>query len=697
MTACTWGQYRKKAWRCLSIVLFVLVCWYSVNGQSKNWRNSIGLEMVTIRPGTFQQGSTDAEYDEKPLHRVTIRNAFTMGSTEITNAQYELFDPGHKRLRGKMNTSFLDDDPVVFVSWNDAVAFCNWLSVKEHTNYRLPTEAEWEYACRAGTTTHYATGDTLPSVYRKGNGNGGMGGYPVATPDPAAAPPNIQTGKTPPNAWGLYDMHGNVEEWCNDWYGPYPANAQVDPAGVKSGDAKVTRGGSHTCEFEFVHDDKDPMKSMHARYLSSSNRSASLIDDRNWLIGFRIVQAKAVDQKKLLQDASAPLFAQHVNMMRRTVSPPAAPNEQVYFEGPIPYVVPPASSTTTAPFFYHNHQPAITALPNGDLLAIWYNTLRESGRELKMMASRKRYGNIAWDTASVFFDVPDRNEHGTAIWWNGGDSIFHFFGYAAGNTWDTLALAMRVSTDNGVHWTAPRFINPEYGAGNQVIASVTRDAANRILFTCDATPRGAGGSVVWISADEGKSWTRPAGIPKTRTYEDGASGNLIAGIHASILSFSNGELYSLGRGDNIKNTEALSRSTDGGKSWNYSASGLFPVASKQRCTIQRLPGDKVFLASFAPSVWSTDKKGVKHVGSGMFAALSEDGGKTFPFIRLVVNEAKPGTYNGWGWQHEFQMTATSAEPFGYLTSTLTSDGRLHLISSGNEYIFNEAWIKGLAD
>src|SRR5690606_14107996 len=126
-----------------------------------------------------------------------------------------------------------DDEAVIFVSWHDAMRFCEWLSQKEGVVYRLPTEAEWEYVCRAGTTTAFSTGDTLPDGFQKhDNGNW--------TPKAVS----LHVGKTPPNAFGVYDMHGNVEEWCLDWYGPYPQGAVVNPAGPREGEFRVVRGGS---------------------------------------------------------------------------------------------------------------------------------------------------------------------------------------------------------------------------------------------------------------------------------------------------------------------------------------------------------------------------------------------------------------------------------------------------------------------
>ncbi|MHC4680594.1 MAG: formylglycine-generating enzyme family protein [Planctomycetota bacterium] len=130
--------------------------------------NSIGMRFVRIEPGSFRMGQEEGgHWDERPVHRVRITGPFLMGATEVTNAQYEQFDPAHRELRGKLGFSKRDDEAVVFVSWHEATRFCEWLSKKEGKPCRLPTEAEWEYACRAGTTTAYHTGDRLPNEFDK--------------------------------------------------------------------------------------------------------------------------------------------------------------------------------------------------------------------------------------------------------------------------------------------------------------------------------------------------------------------------------------------------------------------------------------------------------------------------------------------------------------------------------------------------
>ncbi|MBS3775868.1 MAG: formylglycine-generating enzyme family protein, partial [Bacteroidales bacterium] len=157
------------------------------------------MELVEIKPGSFYMGSDEGAYDEIPVHRVTLSSPFYMSATSVTNAQYEQFDPAHRSLRGKRGISHDDEEAVVFVSWHDAKAFTEWLSRKEGKPYRLPTEAEWEYACRAGTKTKFNTGGSLPEAFHL---NQTDAWYPRPVP--------LKVGTTPSNSWELYNMHGLV-------------------------------------------------------------------------------------------------------------------------------------------------------------------------------------------------------------------------------------------------------------------------------------------------------------------------------------------------------------------------------------------------------------------------------------------------------------------------------------------------------
>lgn len=189
--------------------------------------NSIGMKLAYIPPGRFLRGTPweqpGRQYDERP-HAVRITKPFRIGVTEVTQAQWEA-------VMGANRSNFKGANlPVEKISWREAVEFCERLSRKEGRTYRLPTEAEWEYACRAGATGPFAgTGRLDDMAWYDANSNGAT--RPVGTKQP--------------NAWGLYDMHGNVAEWCSDIYdADYPKAEAVDPTGPSEGTFRVIRGGS---------------------------------------------------------------------------------------------------------------------------------------------------------------------------------------------------------------------------------------------------------------------------------------------------------------------------------------------------------------------------------------------------------------------------------------------------------------------
>jgi len=212
----------------------------------KEITNSVGMKLVLIPKGSFKMGLS--EYMEvlargELQHEVTISKDYYLGVTEVTQGQYEKVIGTNPSYFQKQVTSEEDRSlyPVEQVSWADAVEFCKTLSElpeekKAGRVYRLPTEAEWEYACRAGSKSAYSFGESSKSLgdyawfYENSNGQT----HPV--------------GEKKANAWGLYDMQGNVWEWCSDWYGQYPKGAVSDPVGPREGSFRVIRGGSYFSE-----------------------------------------------------------------------------------------------------------------------------------------------------------------------------------------------------------------------------------------------------------------------------------------------------------------------------------------------------------------------------------------------------------------------------------------------------------------
>ncbi len=203
----------------------------------QNKINSLGMEFVFIPPGEFMMGSPEHEpgrYDNEKLHKVILTRGFYMQTTPVTQGQWKAVmgnNPSHFKDCG-------DDCPVENVSWNDAQEFIKELSRMTGKEHRLPTEAQWEYACRAGTDTAYNWGDDA-DCSKANYGNGWSSECKGTNPGKT-----MPVGSFPPNAWGLYDMHGNVWEWCQDWYGDYPDGTIKDPVGPENGRSRVRRGGS---------------------------------------------------------------------------------------------------------------------------------------------------------------------------------------------------------------------------------------------------------------------------------------------------------------------------------------------------------------------------------------------------------------------------------------------------------------------
>ena len=251
--------------------------------------NSVGMRLIKIPSGRFMMGSsrdtqsikrllnersTLSNTDEYPQHRVRIKESFLLGSTEVTQGQWYSVMKSQP-WKGKRDVVEGKDYPAVYINWDDANAFCRHLSEIESRTYRLPTEAEWEYACRAGTSTMFSFGDDVTKLSRHAwwqlstsNLDSSLG--PVVYQEYAH-----QVGLKSKNPWGLFDMHGNAKEWCADYYGDYGSATVSDPRGPSSGKYRVRRGGSWSdMSFE----------------CRSAARTLSNPLTRNYDFGFRVVR-----------------------------------------------------------------------------------------------------------------------------------------------------------------------------------------------------------------------------------------------------------------------------------------------------------------------------------------------------------------------------------------------------------------------
>jgi formylglycine-generating enzyme required for sulfatase activity len=259
------------------LMVVIILIWVAVGYASEKITvelpDGAAMEFVWIEPGSFTMGSPSSESSrdsyEGPQHKVMITRGFWLGKFEITQKQWESV-MGTTPWSGKKFVQSNPAHPAVHISWEDIQAFVHVLNEAAGDSlYRLPTEAEWEYACRAGTTTRWSFGDDESQLeahawyYDNAWGVGLKYAQPVGT--------------KLPNAWGLHDMHGNVYEWCQDWVGSYSRGAQINPTGSKTGSDRIFRGGDF---FNSVQ---------QAR---SAHRAGSSPDTRGYHIGARLLKTK---------------------------------------------------------------------------------------------------------------------------------------------------------------------------------------------------------------------------------------------------------------------------------------------------------------------------------------------------------------------------------------------------------------------
>jgi formylglycine-generating enzyme required for sulfatase activity len=649
-------RFRFRVCVCLGIAALAGLCHW--RATAADWKtpaeavvtNSIGIKLVRIQPGEFVMGKglepprSEAEWnvrdwDESPEHTVKIARAFYLGAFEVTNAQYEQFDPAHKELRGRFDVSKGDDEPVTMVSWQQAVDFCGWLSKREGLSkqegraYRLPTEAEWEYACRAGTETEYNTGDSLSAEQAN------IAGKREKT---------RAVGSYPPNAWGLYDVHGNVEEWCLDWYAPYRAEAQSDPVGPAEGYVRVTRGGSY---------DVPSWQDDNARYCRSANRSGRLPDDANRCTGFRVVLGE-MPATRPTPASEPPLHARDV---KQTPVPLTGPDpKQPYFDD-FSKRRPTIPDDAWGPIFSKwNHYTACCVCPNGDVLACWYTTKSESGRELSQAASRLTAGTNLWGTgewgtgqwqpASLFFDVPDVNDHAPVLLSHEG-RIYHFASQSL-RGWDETSNVLRTSDDNGATWSAPRIIARREGPHNLSQACSAFVAGGTIFLAVDGN--GHRTESLLVGSELGKTWSLAAGDLRAAMDDKYA-------IHPAIAPGKDGSIIAFLRGP-----DPMPRlvSGDRGESWSACDTPLGGISVGQKAAVLRLESGELLLCA-------NDTRKPPITGErGTLAALSDDDGAT--------------------WQHVRSLPGVG----GYLSAAQAPNGIIYVIGSRMSCAaFNLAWIK----
>ena len=675
-------QSVRKSLKSVLITTFILAIIFSGFSDKKNSIvNSIGQKFTLIPGGSFIMGESNqmnakelgapsylgsGDYDEHPVHTVKITHPFYISVNQVTVEDYQKFDPQYKGVKEYYPYA-------TGISWHDATAFCKWLSKKEHKNYRLPTEAEWEYSCRAGTKTLFYSGDKLPDSSK-------------------------------PNAWGLYNMADKVSEWVYDWYGDYTDNDQLNPVGPDHGLAKVIRGAgldrqtpyySRSANRAGISPDFPPMplEELHSMKKDSSYmkkesgnkkegpykdfwRQESNIEG-NHNIGFRIVQAPMPDTKPV--HIQKPFVQQCIvqnNNLAKTGPDPKKP----YFRKRELLPIPPDNTKTenlgviaTAGFhpgiLKHNHSPALVACPNGDLIAIYFTSVAETDPDLALIATRLRFGADQWDQPDLFLDFPDVNDAGPLLW-NDNDTLKLFWGSVVLKT--GFAFQWINSTDNGATWSKvhfPIFETPIGGYSAQPINSAFRDKMGDIHIASD----GIGAtSVLWLSTNNGRTWKDPGG----RTN----------GRHTTFALLDDGKILGMGgKNSDISGYMPESISDNEGISWKIVQSPFPPLGSNQRPTIIKLHNGNLFFAGDLEREDGYQPKNYHQKGS--YAAISSDDGQSWHIKKIpgVQPHEKP--------EREARMGGGT---IGYAVARQAPNGVIHLITSMNtpclEFAFNEAWI-----
>ena len=624
--------------------------------------SSIGMRMAAVPAGSFRMGELNAtplklggplalvggDYDEKPVRTVTLSRGFSIGETEVTAAQFRLFRPGYQ------GGGLLAQG----ISWNDAVAFCRWLSEKEGKPYRLPTEAEWEYSCRAGTETPFNSGDDAQ-----------------ASPDE-------------PNKWGLKGMHTGGPEWCLDWHGLYPDENETDPVGPAAGWAKVVRGGG-IFETIIMRDKISPDAGYYARSANRGGITPSYSKaDGTGRATFRVVQAPMPPstarpcetpfiQQALKENRAVPPYTFDPNIPFYRMSPALPiPPENTQEEGGIEAAALPAGVVG------HNHSPTLVECPNGDLLVVYYSTSNgdgESWPNLSFVGIRRRLGSLQWDPPEVLIDIPDVNEY-HMILWRESSAVWMFAG-ALGLK--GIPFGLSKSTDNGATWNEfvyPTFAGPIGPFDPKPINFAFRDKSGRLYVATDGV---RSTSVLWASDDNGV------------TFHD--TGGRTHGRHTVFVVRRDGSFLGMGgKETNVDGFMPKSISSDGGKTWKKEITPFAALGGNQRPAMIRLASGRLFFAGdFQTRDGAKQPRGINQFGA--YVALSDDDGETWRIKRLpgalphesgTMSLEKQKIWSG-DWSHDYAT-------LGYASAAQTRDGIVHLMTSMNHpnqhFELNEAWI-----
>ena len=581
---------------------------------------------VTQGFGVMSPRPAHGDWDEHPAHKVTLTHGFLISKNPITAKEFQEFDPDYTPVAAY-------PDYAAGVSYQQAVAYCKWLSQKTGKPYRLPTEAEWEYVARAGTQSPFFTGDIPPKPGQE-------------------------------NPWGVVIAEG-TPEWVADWYAPYQPGPQVNPTGPVDGHFRVLRGGG----LDSRHPKPGLIYPAMSPYFERSANRASMAPSfasKKGNIGFRVVEAANPSPHPTPQREY--WFKTDVKQTPVSLSVGPDPEKPFYqthelfpnLEGKsMPDVGWRVGLARGLGITYHNS--AIQELANGDMIAAYYNSPdKEDDPDQTVLIMRRRAGSETWDMPEPW---PYFADAGCAapVFWNDHGLLWMFYGFS--RLIGSPPFAFVQSKDNGATWGPiqfPHFTAPIGRYDSQPINSIVRASDGTIYIPTDAPGRGAGGlsaaAAVWATKDYGTTW-----------YDTGGH---TGGRHTTLVIANNGDLLGFGgKNSEIDGHMPLSISSDGGKTWRVQPTPFDELMSGERPSVIRLADGRLFfVADYNPHR-------MRHLHrDGAYVALSSDDGGTWKMKRLPSNI----------------LTV------GYVTATQGTNGLIHVVTSKNavnyEIVLNEAWV-----
>jgi len=586
--------------------------------------NSVGMGLVEAPAGEFRMGAAaesvnrDLCFTELPAHAVRITQPFRIAVEEVTVEQFRQSMP-------EFNGNSECLPYAAGMSWNDAVAFCEWLSRKEGKPYRLPTEAEWEYAARQAEQL------------------------------------------------GLRNMLSGPLEWCGDWFGEYADQEQADPVGSDHGLARVVRGGC-------LDEDDKAIKAQD--YAHPSHRAGIAPDFGTYpgapggfgqhRIGFRVVQAPMPTTKPWPATVSFVQqgVKQNVDLARQGPDP-----SKPHFRKRYLLPTPPDNAPTDAidavgmppTFRRHNHSPALTVCPNGDVLLVIYTSYREYEPEVSLIASRLRFGADEWDMPALFVDFPGANDHAPLLLTQ-AETTRLFWG--SPNLPGAFPFQWIESRDSGATWSEAHFPRFQSAPGPH-----SRQPINSGFCGLDGTlyvPSDAEGptSVLWAGDDNGQTWRD--------------TGGRSAGRHTAYCLLKNGAILGMGgKNSDIDGFMPAVISRDSGRTWEKFKTVFPALGSNQRPSLLRLRSGRLFFAGDFQDIKGKQPAGIAQRGS--YVALSEDDGKSWHIKKLIGTQP-----------HENPKNLGGADTLGYSAAAQAPNGMIHLITTMNQpclhFELNEAWI-----